>query len=113
MKCFPKEGWEKRWLFLNQTKDLAPLKMRISPITTTDRAATLSPISLVLSERSEAESPLTKRTGTVPRPKKTIVENPPQGFSAVAALTSIAQDRRQGRNPVANPKATLEINRWD
>ncbi len=89
------------------------MKMRISPIATTDRAATLSPISLVLRERSEAESPVTKRTGTVPRPKETIVENPSQRFCVVAALTIIAQERRQGRNPVANPKATLEIKRWE
>ena len=74
-------------------------------------AATRSPRNLALKERSEVDNPGKKRTGIVPNPKANIVRNPPTGLWVVAALMIMAQESRQGKNPAANPKATLLITR--
>ncbi len=79
----------------------------------TERAATRSPKNLIFKVRREAERPIKKRTGTVPRPKKAMVKNPMMGFWVVAALMIIAQESMQGKNPVATPRANLESRDWD
>ena len=74
----------------------------------TERAAARSPKNLIFRVRSEAERPVKKRTGVVPRPKKAMVKNPMMEFWVVAALRIIAQESMQGKNPVATPRANLE-----
>lgn len=74
----------------------------------TERAAALSPKSRILKPRREAEKPAEKRTGAVPRPKNTMVRNPLSGSGAVAALTIIAQESMQGKNPAASPRSHFE-----
>ena len=74
----------------------------------TEKAATRSPRNLIFRVRREAERPVKKRTGTVPRPKEAMVENPIMGFWVVAALIIIAQESMQGKNPVDTPRASLE-----
>jgi hypothetical protein len=96
------------WRKGDQTKYLDPLKTRMKPITMTEAAAARSPRNRTCRERREAESPVKKRAGTVPSPKETIVRNPPIKFWVVAALISIAQESRQGKKPVRNPKAIFD-----
>jgi hypothetical protein len=91
-----------------QTKYLVPLKMRIIPMRITETAAIRSPKKRALRERREAESPVKKRAGTVPRPKEVVTKNPVKGFPVEAALTIMAHESRQGRNPVARPRASFE-----
>jgi len=79
----------------------------------TEKAATRSPKNLIFRVRREAEKPVKKRTGTVPRPKKAMLKNPMMGFWVVAALMIIAQESMQGKNPVATPRANLEARDWD
>ena len=76
----------------------------------TETAAIRSPKNLTLSDNREAESPVKKRAGSVPNPKKAMVRNPAQRFSVVAALMIIAQESMQGRKPTAMPKASLAGN---
>jgi len=96
-----------------QAKYLDPLKTRMPPITITETAATRSPKNLTLRDNREAESPVKKRVGTVPNPKKAMVRNPMKRFWVVAALMIIAQERMQGKKPVRNPKAIFGARCWD
>ena len=96
-----------------QAKILAPLEIRIKPITMTESAATLSPRNLARRDKNEAENPIKKRAGTVPRPKDSMVRNPEPRFSVVAAFTIIAQERPHGKKPVASPNNIFEPRRWD
>ena len=79
----------------------------------TERAAARSPRSLAFRERREAESPIKKSAGIVPRPKANIVRNPPTRLGMVAALMIMAQESMQGKKPVRNPKATFDAARLD
>ena len=74
----------------------------------TEIAATRSPRSLTFKESREAESPIKKRAGIVPSPNVNIVRNPPPGLCVVAALIIMAQESRQGKKPVRNPKAIFD-----
>jgi hypothetical protein len=94
-----------KWL---QTKYFVPLKMRIIPMRITETAAMRSPKKRALRERREAERPVKKRAGTVPRPKEVVTKKPVKGLPVEAALTIMAQESRQGRNPVASPRASFE-----
>ncbi len=79
----------------------------------TERAAARSPKSLIFRVRREAERPVKKRAGIVPKPKKAMVKNPMIGFWVVADLMIIAQESMQGKNPMAAPRANLEGRDWD
>jgi hypothetical protein len=96
-----------------QAKYLDPLRTRKQPITITETAATRSPKNLTFRDNREAESPVKKRAGTVPNPKKAMVRNPAQRFSVVAALMIIAQESIHGKKPVRNPRAIFDTRRWD
>jgi len=96
-----------------QAKYLDPLMINMRPMAMIEAAATRSPRNLVLMESKEADSPVRNRAGTVPSPKKTMVKNPGSGCWVVAAFTTMAQESMQGKKPVANPRANLEIRRWD
>ena len=74
----------------------------------TETAAIRSPKKRALRERREAEIPVKKRAGTVPRPKEVVIRKPTKGFPVEAALMIMAQESMQGRNPVANPRASFE-----
>ena len=91
-----------------QTKYLVPLKMRIIPMRITETAAIRSPKKRALKERREAESPVKKKAGTVPRPKEVVIRKPTEGFPVEAALTIMAQESMQGRKPAARPRASFE-----
>ena len=93
--------------------DVAPLYTRINPMTMTETAAARSPRNLTLKESREAESPVRKRAGTVPRPKANIVRKPPRRLCMVAAFMIMAQESMQGKKPVRNPNATLDAGEWD
>ena len=79
----------------------------------TETAAARSPRNLTFKESREAESPVKKRAGIVPRPKANIVRNPPMRLGMVAALMIMAQESRHGKKPAKNPKAAFEAKRWD
>ncbi len=96
-----------------QAKYLDPLMINMRPMAMIEAAATRSPRNLVLMESREAESPVRNRAGTVPSPKKTMVKKPGSGCWVVAAFTTMAQESMQGKKPVANPRANLEIRRRD
>ena len=75
----------------------------------TERAATRSPIILILRVSREAEIPTVNKAGTVPKPKASMVIAPSATFSVMAALTSMEEVREQGRSPQAAPMAILEM----
>ncbi len=77
-------------------------------MTMTAHAAARSPMSRVRSDSNEAEMPVAKRTGEVPRPKRAIVQNPAAGFWVVAAFAIMAQDSMHGRNPAPIPSRNLD-----
>jgi hypothetical protein len=91
-----------------QTKYFVPLKMRITPMKIMEAAAIRSPKNRAFRERRDAERPVKNSAGTVPSPKEVVIRNPVKGFAVEAALTIRAQDNRQGRNPVARPRANFE-----
>ena len=82
-------------------------------MTMTETAAARSPRNLTLKDSREAESPVKKRAGTVPRPKANIVRKPPTGLCMVAAWMIMAQESMQGKKPVMPPKATFDAGRCD
>ena len=79
----------------------------------TETAAARSPRNLTFKESREAESPVKKRAGIVPRPKANIVRNPPMRLGMVAALMIMAQESMQGKKPVRNPRAIFDAARRD
>ena len=79
----------------------------------TETAAARSPRNLTFKESREAETPVKKRAGTVPRPKANIVRKPPTRLCMVAALMIMAQESMHGKKPVRNPKASFDAGRRD
>ncbi len=75
----------------------------------TERAATRSPMILILRVSREAEIPTVNKAGTVPKPKANMVIAPSATFSVMAALISMEEVREQGRSPQAAPRAILEM----
>jgi len=82
-------------------------------MTITETAAARSPRNLTFTESREAETPVKKSAGIVPRPKAIIVRNPPMRFSMVAALMIMAQESMQGKKPVKKPRAAFDAGRRD
>ncbi len=79
----------------------------------TETAAIRSPKKRALRERKEADKPVKKRAGTVPSPKAVVTKNPLTGFPVAEALTIMAQERRQGRKPVAKPRPSFDETLWE
>ena len=65
------------------------MNIKNNPMAMTERAATRSPIILILRVSREAEIPTVNKAGTVPKPKANMVIAPSAQFSVMAALMSM------------------------
>jgi len=96
-----------------QRKYLPPRIISITPITIVMAPATRSPRRRAFIESKDAEKPVRKSAGKVPRPKRSMVANPRRRLAVVAALTIMARESIQGRNPERIPSASLDGSPFD